>query len=115
VPEQQNDLFLVGDAHQSIYSRKTLLSRAGINVRGRSRRLLLNYRTTEQIGRWAMAWITGGQYDDLDVAPENLRGYRSLISGFTPLDLPRLRGGYAGTERAGPDVSKGRLRLLVIA
>jgi hypothetical protein len=88
--EQQNDLFLVGDAHQAIYSRKTVLSRAGIQVRGRSRRLLLNYRTTEQIGRWALHWIDGLEYDDLDGLPESLRGYRSLISGQAPVDLRPL-------------------------
>lgn len=89
-PEGPNDLFLVGDAHQTIYGRRTVLSQAGINVRGRSRRLLLNYRTTEQIGRWALSWIAGVEYEDLDGASDSLKGYRSLVSGSVPVDLRSL-------------------------
>lgn len=88
--ENTNDLFLVGDAHQTLYARKTVLSRAGILVRGRSRKLLLNYRTTEQIGRWATRLLEGIAFDDLDGEKDTLRGYRSLVSGSEPLDLRSL-------------------------
>jgi len=87
VPAQMNDLFLVGDAHQAIYKRKTVLSRAGIDVRGRSRRLLLNYRTTKQIGAWAARYIEGMETSDLDGGVEGLKGYHSIVSGIEPLDL----------------------------
>ncbi|HPO02019.1 MAG TPA: AAA family ATPase [Treponemataceae bacterium] len=89
-PEGLNDLFLAGDAHQTLYTRKTVLSRAGIQVRGRSRKLLLNYRTTEQIGKWATRLIEGTPVDDLDGSPDTLKGYRSLVSGPEPLDLRSL-------------------------
>ena len=88
--ETPNDLFLVGDAHQTLYSRKTVLSKSNILVRGRSRRLLLNYRTTEQIGRWATQLLKGFSFSDLDGSIETLKGYRSLISGSEPLDLREL-------------------------
>ncbi|MGH8170973.1 MAG: UvrD-helicase domain-containing protein, partial [Steroidobacteraceae bacterium] len=39
VPEGANDLFLVGDAHQRIYRHKVTLSRVGIDIRGRGRKL----------------------------------------------------------------------------
>ena len=49
VPAGANDLFVVGDGHQRIYGRnKVVLGRCGIDVRGRSRKLRLNYRTTEE-------------------------------------------------------------------
>nr|MBC8550092.1 UvrD-helicase domain-containing protein [Candidatus Brocadiales bacterium] len=45
VPEGANDLFIVGDAHQRIYGRnKVVLGQCGINIRGRSRKLKINYR-----------------------------------------------------------------------
>ena len=54
VPEGQDNLFLVGDAHQRIYGRsRVVLSRCGINIVGRSRKLRLNYRTTEETRGWA--------------------------------------------------------------
>lgn len=88
--EGQNDLFLVGDAHQTLYSRKTILSRAGIMVRGRSRKLLLNYRTTEQIGKWATQLLQGITVDDMDGEVDTLKGYRALVSGPDPVDLRSL-------------------------
>lgn len=90
VPEQKNDLFLVGDAHQTLYNRKTVLSKAGIHVRGRSRKLLLNYRTTGQIGKWAISFLNGLEVSDLDDGADSLKGYHSLLSGPEPRDLRPL-------------------------
>lgn len=90
VPEGSNDLFLVGDAHQTLYSRKTMLSRARINVRGRSRKLFLNYRTTREIGEWAVRYLQGFDASDLDDGKDNLVGYHSLLTGIVPLDYRNL-------------------------
>jgi superfamily I DNA/RNA helicase len=57
VPAGADDLFLCGDAGQQIYLRGYSWLQAGIDVRGRSRRLKVNYRTTEQIRRWADALL----------------------------------------------------------
>jgi len=84
VPEGPNDLFLVGDAHQRIYGWPVVLSHCGIDVRGRSSRLKINYRTTEQIRDWAMRVLSGEHFDDLDGASESSVGYRSLLSGPKP-------------------------------
>lgn len=88
VAEGKNDLFLTGDPMQRIYSgRKINFSAAGINVRGvRSRRLKINYRTTEPIKRVAVGVIKGQVYDDMDGGTESIKGYVSLIhGGETPL------------------------------
>ncbi|TVS13642.1 MAG: DNA helicase, partial [Planctomycetaceae bacterium] len=81
VPEAKNDLFIVGDAHQRIYGSPVVLSQCGINIRGRSSRLRINYRTTEQIRRWAMGMMQGLAFDDLDGGIVDEKGYRSLLSG----------------------------------
>lgn len=84
VPEGPNDLFIVGDAHQRIYGKPVALGSVGINVRGRSHRLRVNYRTTREIKDWALGLLHPGQYDDLDGAREELRGYVSLLTGNVP-------------------------------
>src|SRR3954467_11917792 len=67
IPVGSNDLFFVGDGHQRIYSRnKAAMSRCGIYIRGRSRKLYLNYRTTEEIRLQAVALLEGCEIDDLD-------------------------------------------------
>lgn len=84
-PEGANDLFLVGDGHQRIYGRVASLSRAGINVRGgRTRRLKLNYRTTQHIKSWAVALLSDMAVDDLDEGEDSLKGYYSLRRGSEP-------------------------------
>lgn len=84
VPCVENDLFIVGDAHQRIYRHKVVLSRAGIEVRGRSHSLRVNYRTTDEIRRWVCAQLEGCEIDDLDGNLDTLRGYRSLTHGDAP-------------------------------
>ncbi|BCO31185.1 DNA helicase [Thiohalobacter sp. COW1] len=85
VQKSKNDLFIVGDAHQRIYRRRYTLSACGIEVRGRSRRLKINYRTTEEIRRFATAMLEGMKVDDLDGGEDEKGGYRSLVHGDKPL------------------------------
>lgn len=88
VPENlsgdKNSLFIVGDAHQRIYGRRAAMSACGINVRGRSKRLRLNYRTTQEIRAWAVSILEGVNVDDLDEGTDSLRGYISLMRGVAP-------------------------------
>ncbi len=84
VPVAENDLFIVGDAHQRIYRHRVVLGRVGIEVRGRSRTLRVNYRTTDEIRRWACAQLEGCTIDDLDGDMASWKGYRSLTHGSPP-------------------------------
>jgi hypothetical protein len=85
VPATRNDLFFVGDGHQRIYSRnKAALGRCGIDIRGRARKLYLNYRTTDEIRRTALAYLDGCEIDDLDEGPDENRRYKSLAHGPRP-------------------------------
>lgn len=80
----QDDLFIVGDAHQRIYGRPIVLSRLGIETRGRSRRLTVNYRTSREILNWSLRVAYGQAADDLEGAGETLAGARSEFSGPVP-------------------------------
>ena len=80
----RNSLFIAGDAHQRIYGRKASMSSCGINIRGRSRRLRLNYRTTGEIRKWAVSVLEGVDVDDLDDGIDTLKGYVSLLHGSSP-------------------------------
>ena len=86
VAEGRNDLFLTGDPYQCIYSgRKINFTAAGINIRGKkSKKLKVNYRTTEEIKRMAVAVVKGEKYDDMDGGEENNKGYISLVHGEKP-------------------------------
>lgn len=88
VPEtpsgDRNSIFVVGDAHQRIYARRASMSTCGINVRGRSCQLRLNYRTTQEIRAWAVSILEGVNVDDLDDGTDTLRGYVSLMRGPAP-------------------------------
>ncbi len=82
--EHTNDLFIVGDAHQRIYKNKVTLSRCGINVKGRSGKLRMNYRTTEEIRHKAMNILEGLSFDDLDDGIDDGKGYISVSHGEQP-------------------------------
>ena len=85
VSPRPDDLFVVGDGHQRIYGRNNVvLGRCGIDVRGRSRKLRLNYRTTEETRRWAARLLAGRAIDDLDGGSDDDKGIRSLTHGPAP-------------------------------
>lgn len=77
-------LMLVGDGGQRIYGHGLSLRACGIDVRGRSHVLRLNYRTTEQIRKFADR-ILDEKSDDLDGGRESRRGTRSLLKGPVPV------------------------------
>jgi len=80
-----NDLFIVGDPHQRIYGKPLVLSRCGIDIRGRARKLRINYRTTEETRAWATAVLHGLDFDDLDGGSDPASDTRSLLHGDQPL------------------------------
>lgn len=82
--EHENDIFIVGDAHQRIYKNKAALSKCGINIRGRSSVLRINYRTTEEIRKAAFALLNGISFDDLDDSFDTGDRCQSLTHGLVP-------------------------------
>lgn len=81
----KNDLFLVGDGHQSLYGHHIVMSQLGINIRGRGRRLKLNYRTPEETRKWASSILKDVTINNLDGELDSSKGYRSIISGPEPV------------------------------
>lgn len=85
VPVGENDIFLVGDAHQRIYHHRVTLGQCGINIKGRGKKLKVNYRTTEETRRFAVALLEGREIDDLDGGQDQQKGYMSLTHGEPPM------------------------------
>lgn len=84
-PEGPNDIFIVGDGHQRIYGKnKVVLGQCGIDIRGRSARLKVNYRTTDETRKLAVSILEGVVVDDLDGDEDNQRFYHSLMHGPSP-------------------------------
>lgn len=84
-PEGPNDMFIVGDAHQRIYRHRVSLGQCLINIKGRGRKLKLNYRTTDEIRKFAVGLLEGKEFDDLDDGKDQQRGYVSITHGRPPL------------------------------
>ena len=84
VAEGPDDLFIAGDAHQRIYGPQVSLSEVGVNIRGRSSKLRINYRTTAQILGWGLGLMRGQSVDDLDGGLDSVAGCRSEMRGEEP-------------------------------
>lgn len=75
----ENDVFLASDANQRIFKPYTPLARAGLEVRGRTICLRVNYRMTEQIRRQAEE-VIGAKEDADEVTAPSV----SLLHGEEP-------------------------------
>ena len=84
VPNDSDDMFIVGDPHQRIYDNRVSLAKMAINVRGRSRRLTVNYRTTQEILALAVPALGKLPVTGLDDEADTLDGYRSPLHGRRP-------------------------------
>ncbi len=98
------ELMLVGDAGQRIFAGGFSLRALGIEVRGRSRILRINYRTTDQIRR-AADRLLASDVEDLDQAMPGRTGARSLLRGPDPVlraypSWPEELAGVIGQVRA---------------
>jgi len=79
-----NDIFIVGDPHQRIYGSPVVMSQCGVQIRGRGRKLRVNYRTTEETRRWAVGVLSGLTFDDMDGGDDSQKSYKSLMHGPSP-------------------------------
>ncbi|AXL92077.1 DNA helicase UvrD [Streptomyces sp. CB09001] len=80
-----DDLFLTGDPHQRIYDSRVSLGSLGVSVAGRTQRLRINYRSTEEILAWSTGILATVSVDDLGgEGSDTLAGYRSLLHGRRP-------------------------------
>jgi hypothetical protein len=78
------DFMMVGDGNQRIYQGRFSFKSLGINIQGRSHILKVNYRTTEQIRRFADNLIATSS-DDLNGGQESRKGTVSLLQGPHPI------------------------------
>jgi len=83
-PQGPDNLILIGDAGQRIYPGGFSLRSMGIEVRGRSRVLNINYRTTREIAS-AARHLRDEVVDDLDEGGEESTGLQDLLSGNSPV------------------------------
>jgi superfamily I DNA/RNA helicase len=80
-----DDLFITGDPHQRIYDSRVSFGSLGISVTGRTHRLRVNYRSTEEILSWSTGILSPVTIEDLaGDGSDSLAGYRSLLHGRRP-------------------------------
>ena len=81
--QRPNSLFFAGDLGQRIFQTPFSWKALGIDIRGRSRILKLNYRTSHQIRRQADR-LLGPEVADVDGNVEDRRGTISAFNGEQP-------------------------------
>ena len=90
--ERPNGLFVVGDLGQRIFQQPFSWKALGVDVRGRSTTLRVNYRTSHQI-RTTADRLLGPEVADVDGNKEDRRGTVSVFNGPEPsvnvLDTPQ--------------------------
>ena len=105
-----DDLFIAADPHQRVYDNRVSLASLGISVRGRSRQLSLNYRTTQEILAWSVPLLGTDPVTGLDGEVDSLIGYRSPMHGPRPrhrLTVSRAEEFSFLAERIGAWLSDG--------
>ncbi|WP_037375206.1 UvrD-helicase domain-containing protein [Sedimenticola selenatireducens] len=78
-----NSLFFAGDLGQRIFQPPFSWKALGVDIRGRSRTLHINYRTSHQI-RMQADRLLGPEVSDVDGNTEERRGTVSVFNGPTP-------------------------------
>ncbi len=81
---KQNGLFLAGDLGQRIFQQPFSWKALGVDVRGRSKSLRINYRTSHQI-RWRADFLLPSEVQDVDGNSEVRGGTISAFNGPQPL------------------------------
>ena len=81
---RRNSLFFAGDLGQRIFQQPFSWKSLGVDVRGRSRTLRINYRTSHQI-RTQADRLLGPEVSDVDGNTEARRGTISLFNGVNPV------------------------------
>ncbi|MET0005612.1 MAG: 3'-5' exonuclease [Candidatus Thiodiazotropha sp.] len=81
--QRPNSLFFAGDLGQRIFQTPFSWKSLGVDVRGRSRTLHINYRTSHQI-RMQADRLLGPEVSDVDGNTEDRRGTVSVFNGPTP-------------------------------
>ena len=80
---RRNSLFFAGDLGQRIFQTPFSWSALGVDIRGRSQTLKLNYRTSHQI-RMRADLLLGPEVTDVDGNVEDRRGTVSAFNGEHP-------------------------------
>lgn len=78
-----NSLFFAGDLGQRIFQSPFSWKSLGVDVRGRSKTLHINYRTSHQIRKQADK-LLGPEVSDVDGITEDRRGTVSVFNGPAP-------------------------------
>jgi mRNA-degrading endonuclease RelE of RelBE toxin-antitoxin system len=82
--QQRNALFFAGDLGQRIFQLPFSWKSLGVDVRGRSRTLHVNYRTSHQI-RMQADRLLGPELADVDGNNEDRKGTVSVFNGPAPV------------------------------
>ncbi len=106
ISEGPNDLYIVGDIRQKIYSGQVNFSKCGINILGnRTRELILNYRNTYEINQFAYSILQDVQFKSMDDSLVIGNKAHTIISGEKPV-IKQFRSSSEEVEYICAEVAK---------
>ena len=101
--DRPNGLFFAGDLGQRIFQQPFSWKTLGVDIRGRSKTLQINYRTSHQI-RTQADKLLDPELSDVDGITENRKGTISVFNGPQPI----IRS-YGTSEEETEAVSNGSM------
>ena len=81
---KSNGLFFAGDLGQRIFQQPFSWAALGVDIRGRSKTLKINYRTSQEIRRQSDR-LLDSKFTDVDGVSEDRTGTISVFSGPSPI------------------------------
>ena len=109
--ERPNALFFAGDLGQRIFQQPFSWKALGVDIRGRSRTLRVNYRTSHQI-RTQADRLLGPEVTDVDGNTEDRSDTVSVFNGPPPIIRvlkDEARGGQGGRPTGSLEQTKAGL------
>ncbi|MBK8467563.1 MAG: DEAD/DEAH box helicase [Chloracidobacterium sp.] len=109
--DRPNSLFFAGDLGQRIFQQAFSWLSLGVDIRGRSRSLKINYRTSHQIRAQADR-LLGPEVSDVDGITEDRRGTVSIFNGPSPeiIDFDSIEDEIGGVATWLGDLKKSGIQ-----
>lgn len=82
----ENDIYMTGDASQNIYGKKLSFEKCGITIANRRYQLLINYRTTDEISRFALELLGNSKsYDKRTLSLTHAKAPKTIQTDLTDM------------------------------
>lgn len=84
----KNDIYMTGDPSQNIYGKKMSFGKSGISIANRRYQLLINYRTTDEISRFALGLLGSNRsYDKQTLSLTHSKAPKTILANLNDMSV----------------------------